>query len=933
MRKKTLSKEFERSLVDISAGVLSSSEFEKLITLFETEIRQVYFTASSEANLIRIIQGMYDKVFFIKECIKYPHYVEILTSISANSNYLTDILVINPEYFYWVVNPSILNSKISEIEFRKEVKTTLSLYNAFNSKVHALKSLKRKELLKIGLRDIYLKTPLEEITGELSILASHLTSEMFTICYNEINKKYNILNPSGTYCLVALGKLGGGELNYSSDIDLIIFYDKERKTRGKKYFSEILTETAQLFLQSSAKITGGFLYRIDFRLRPDGRNSPLCRSLYDYLNYYESRGEDWERQMLIKSDFVTGSKTLYKKFINYLTTFIYPSTFSTSPQKQILKMKESIERSIDYETDIKLIHGGIRDIEFSVQALQLLNGGKNKSIRSGNTLAAIDALKQATLLSSYEAKTFTDAYIFYRQIEHYLQLMNNRQTHVIPEKGELLESISFYLQFKNSDSFRIHLSSIRKKVRVIYNAILTEEDNERKTGVSLAEIAFEDPNRAKNDFQFLRDGRGIVGNRSFDSKSIESFGKIEQKIYSHLKESVFPDKILSNFVRIVRQAEFPSLWYRELADNTFFELFTNVCEFSQFSIDLYAEDKELREFCLSRKVFMKIPMNELMEYEIKKILLYLSVQVTVKLIEPVAASNLLSNLLHKKIRMVLKEEANKEDWKNDYFVAVLGSLGSSTITFYSDLDIIIILRNSQKYPDIEKEFQKILSQLRLTFKPFTIDCRLRPEGKSSQLVWDIENSKKYFQMRARIWEYQALTKISFAAGNKRLFNSFIKEVVSSLSRIESNKIKKELIEMHKKTSSRRINASFEMFDFKKSRGGLYDIELIVQYLILCNRDLFSKLIGETFIDQIKSTANAGLKNSQVKLLNNAFNFIKSIELLNQIMFGGSSSKILFNEKKINAFCKIMNYDNSEEFNIAMRTHLTNVRNIFSQLFK
>ncbi|MFB3056364.1 MAG: hypothetical protein ACE1ZQ_04270, partial [Ignavibacteriaceae bacterium] len=228
MRLNKISKEFEGKLAGISAGVLSSDEFEKLINIYEEEINRVYFTATSEANLFRIIYGMYDKVFFIRECVRYPHYAEILISIAANSNYLTDILVINPEYFYWIVNPSTLNANLTEAEFKKEIKSTLSLYSTFRAKISALKTIKRKELLRIGLRDIYLKVPVKNITEELSILAIHLSSELFSICYKEILQKYAIENSPGKYCLASLGKLGGNELNYSSDIDLILFYDKER---------------------------------------------------------------------------------------------------------------------------------------------------------------------------------------------------------------------------------------------------------------------------------------------------------------------------------------------------------------------------------------------------------------------------------------------------------------------------------------------------------------------------------------------------------------------------------------------------------------------------------------------------------------------------------------------------------------------------------
>ncbi len=932
MRLSKISKEFESKLAGLSAGVLSSDEFEKLINIYEAEINRVYFTASSEANLFTIIQGMYDKAFLIRECFRYPHYVEILVSIAANSNYLTDILVINPEYFYWIVNPSTLNTNLTKTNFKKEIKSTLSLFTSFRAKISSLKTIKRKELLRIGLRDIYLKVPVKNITEELSILALHLSSELFSVCYKEILKKYSIENPPGKYCLAALGKLGGDELNYSSDIDLILFYDKERKIRNRKYLSELLTEAAQLFVKSSAEITGGFLYRIDFRLRPDGRNSPLCRSLQEYLNYYESRGEDWERQMLIKVNFLGGSKSLYKKFIDFLTPFIYPSSLSVSPKKQILKMKANIERQINDEDNIKLIYGGIRDIEFSVQALQLLNGGKIEAIRNGNTLQAIEELEKVKLLDKMEAKTFSVAYIFYRKIEHYLQLMNDRQTHVIPEEGELLEKMSCFLGYKSSKDFMHHVNNDRNKVRKIYQSILSEDETHSDVNAELTDIFFEDKIRAKNDFQYLREGKGITGTRTFDSKSIESFTKIENRIYYYLKNSICPDKTLSNFVRIIKGADFPSIWYGELIDSTFFEFVMKICELSQFSINLFAEDKELREFLLSRKVFVKIPVTELSTFNIKTILFYLSVQITVNLLEPLKASEILSNLIHKKIKMLFEEQTKEMKWTKDYFVAALGSLGSSALTFFSDLDLIFIVRDSQKHPIAEKQFRKILTLLREELKPFTIDCRLRPEGKSSQLVWDIENSKNYFTNRARVWEFQALTKISFIAGDKKLFKSFTRSAVSSISRFDVKNIESEMHEMRKKILSQKITTSLEIFDIKKNSGGITDIEFIVQCFLLCNPVLFNKSFEKKTVEQLYLIGESLNDKSAKKILKNAFIFFKSVEMLNQLFFNNTTSKIVLEDKTLNSFSKKMGYKNPTQFKDDIKSFSTKVRNIYSQIF-
>jgi glutamate-ammonia-ligase adenylyltransferase len=801
-----------------------------------------------------------------------------------------------------------------------------------HAKVYALKSIKRKELLRIGLKDICLNVPIRELTKELSILAAQISGQLFSICYQEILNKYNLPKSNGKYCLVALGKLGGEELNYSSDIDLILFYDKERKLNRLKYFSEILIETTQLFLKLSAEITGGFLYRIDFRLRPDGKSSPLCRSLQEYLDYYESRGEDWERQMLIKAAFLSGSNSLYKKFINYLLPFIFPSSFSVSPKKQILSMKENIERQIKEEENIKLSYGGIRDIEFSVQALQLLNGGRNEHLRSGNTLSAIKDLNHADLITKDEANKLTNAYIFYRQIEHYLQLMNNRQTHLIPAEGELLQKMSAHLGFKNSSDFNNKITKTRKNIRKIYDSIFIKEDESYLISYNLDEINFKDKNKSLRELQFLKEGKGIIGNRTFDSKSMKSFLQIENMFIKYLKNSESPDRILSNFVRIIKQADLPSIWYSELRDETFFKMFMEVCEYSQYSVDLFAEDKELREFFLNRKVFTNIPTKDLIGYEFKYILLFLSAQLTVGLLDPSGVSNILSTIIHGKIKSLFEEYSEKRKWSKDYFVAALGSLGSSTITFYSDIDLLFIMRDTKKYYKIENHFQELLALLRQNLKPFTVDCRLRPEGESSQLVWDIEDSKSYLVKRARVWELQALTKISFVSGNKRLFNSFTRTASTCVSRFSRKHIRSEIKEMHKKITESTITAPVDLFDIKKNRGGLIDIEFIIQSIILSNSELFKDALGKSFRDQMVISLGKELKAIDKKELLTSFDFLKAIQLFNQTILNITSSKLILDEAKIRPVVSRMKYENSEKFNAALKMHTSNVRKIFSKVF-
>jgi glutamate-ammonia-ligase adenylyltransferase len=268
----------------------------------------------------------------------------------------------------------------------------------------------------------------------------------------------------------------------------------------------------------------------------------------------------------------------------------------------------------------------------------------------------------------------------------------------------------------------------------------------------------------------------------------------------------------------------------------------------------------------------------------------------------------------------------------DYFVASLGSLGSSALTFFSDLDLIFIVRNSQNYPNAEKQFQKILALLREELKPFTVDCRLRPEGKSSQLVWDVENSSEYFKNRARVWEFRALTKISFITGDKRLFNNFTKTAVSSLSTFDEKNIKRELREMLRKLSFQKIAASFEIFDVKKNSGSITNIEFILQYFLLCSPILFSKSLGKKITEQLYLIGDSLDDKSAQIILNDAYKYYKNVELLNQLIFNSTTSKIVLEDKILNSFSKMMGYKNPAQFKVDLKTYSSKVRNILSQTF-
>ncbi|MBK7632656.1 MAG: hypothetical protein IPJ23_18595 [Ignavibacteriales bacterium] len=905
-KQKFLSQDFIAKLIEKSAGRVSQSLLEELLSRIENEIKLHYFTKSSESNLLRIIQNQFDIAFFINECLKYPHQIEILVSLSNNSNYLTDILVRNPEYFHWIINPSILEQKLNEKYFRSSLEKTISPFKSFESKVNAIRNFKRKEILRIGLKDIYLKEELINITGFLADLANSISAVLFDLCYKEILKKCLIDKTARKYVLISLGKLGGGELNYSSDIDLIALYDRNSLINKKVYYNQILSETILLFIEAASKITSaGFLYRVDFRLRPDGRNAQLCGSYAEYLRYYETRGEDWERQMLIKANYLCGNKFLHNKFSNSVSRFIYPATFSVSPIAQIKKLKTSIEQKNKSDNNIKLVAGGIRDIEFSIQALQLLNGGKYLDIRTGNSLIAINKLQQKNILTKEEAEDFLMAYTLFRKAEHYLQLMNDQQTHTIPSEGELAEKLANFLKFKDLKSFKEHLEKSKNKVQFIYNSIVGIE-NKKNVNNDYDKIFFADSKRAKSNLEFLQAGKNLFDKRLFDNRTVTSFHKIENELNKYLSNCIDPDIVLENFARIIRSAHFPQIWFDTFSDSKFFNLFLSLCEQSQKAIDLFAEDKVLRDSFLSRESLILLSKHGFDKLTLKDFYFRTSVQLSAKILDPNLFADLYTDFLYTKIMFGAQSFATDKDWENNYFIAAMGSFGSRDLSFASDVDLIFVVSSIQEYPSIQKDIQNLLQNFKNDLPGIEIDCRLRPEGKSSQLVWDVEDYKKYFSNRARVWELQAFTKCRFVLGNRNLFTEFFNHYVKVIKEKEKELIKKEMLDMRKKL----YPISDTSFNIKKSSGGLADIDFIISFLFLTNPDLLleQKKFGTNYyFNLIKKVSTKAINFDQIE---NNFYVLKRIELLNQLIFNSKISKIPTDQMKLNKLAKECEFSNS-----------------------
>src|SRR5579884_1371396 len=382
--------------------------------------------------------------------------LEILLRLFGTSQSCSDLLSANPDYLDMLRVP--LRRSPSPAELQAQLQAEVDAARADDAVLRAFRRFRQRQMLRIGANDIVRDRPLEEITRDLSRVADVAVEVALTTALRGLGKKFGPPHTEAGQparcCVLAFGKQGGDELNYSSDLDLMFLYDEEGRTRGRsglgndEFFARVVGEVVRLL---AAHTDRGQAFRVDLRLRPEGQRGPLARSLASTLAYYDDLGRTWERQALIKVRPVAGDLELGRRFVESIEPFVYRRYLSFAEINEIKAMKRRIEQQagkagVD-DTEVKTGRGGIRDIEFTIQFLQLLNGGDLPVLRQRNTLAALQALEEVGCLTDQEYRVLDDAYRFLRKTEHRLQLLFDLQTHQLPQGQEELTRLALRMGY------------------------------------------------------------------------------------------------------------------------------------------------------------------------------------------------------------------------------------------------------------------------------------------------------------------------------------------------------------------------------------------------------------------------------------------------------------------------------------------------------
>ncbi|MBM3761706.1 MAG: glutamine-synthetase adenylyltransferase [Acidobacteria bacterium] len=681
----------------------------------------------------------------------------------------------------------------------------------------ALAAFRRRCLTRILLRDVLGHSSLSQTTAEVSALADAILEWSYEKLRAEAEATFGqpILE-NGRPCgcsILALGKLGGNELNYSSDIDLMYIYGGRGETTGpvkltNREFFEKLAQHQTQFL--GAYTPEGICYRVDLRLRPEGSLGEIATSMEAARDYYRLRARDWELQMMIKARVSAGEPEPGQALIQFVEPLTYRTTTDFSAIEAVsatrIRWNEKLanRKLLGGAIDVKLTRGGIRDIEFLVQCLQRLHGGRERWVRSTGTMIGLARLFDKTLISSSEHETLIEAYVFLRHLEHRLQIMEDRQTHTLPDSFEEIEDLArrmptLDLGHENTgvrliDRLKAHLASVES----IYSRVIYGHQVPTSAPV-------DQPSNPQNRVQLERLQEQLEarwGSLDADPADLRELAALSP----YLTDELIRQPEWLEELRAMRSTPYePFTWQGEQGLRKAFRrrMFRIQCE----------------SLILGRGVFETLAANSDL------------------------ADAVISHCYELAILDISKGEA---DVSNPMMIVSLGRLGLREFDLASDADIIFILPDEEQaslefWTRIAARMIELLTAYTGDGMMFTVDARLRPFGREGDLVQPESTYMDYFAQHAEAWEGIAYMKARAVAGNTERATKFLKELqkVDWRRYGQSQRSKKQLSDMRARLEKEQGRNN----PLKAGRGGFYDIDFLLLYLRLKSAGIFFKVLN------------------------------------------------------------------------------------------
>ncbi|MDP2828953.1 MAG: bifunctional [glutamate--ammonia ligase]-adenylyl-L-tyrosine phosphorylase/[glutamate--ammonia-ligase] adenylyltransferase [Sulfuricellaceae bacterium] len=782
-----------------------------------------------------------------------------------------------------------------------------------NSLKTALRTLRKRVMLRLIIRDLSGLSNLDEVMrnvtelAEVTITASlkYLSVWLAGIYGEAIGEQSHSVQD---LIVIGMGKLGGGELNVSSDIDLIFAYNEEGETSGPKHISNheyFVMLGKKLIASLNDNTQDGFVFRVDMRLRPYGDSGPLAGSFSMLENYYLTQGREWERYAWIKGRPLCGKA--YQELAAILKPFVFRKYLDfgafSSMRELHAQIRQEVQRK-DMNDNIKLGPGGIREIEFIAQVFQLIRGGKDIKLQTRSTRVALDLIEERGLMPVESIHELRNAYTFLRNLEHRLQYLDDTQTQTLPTNDGDRQLIAEALKFSSWDDFYSTLTKHRQKVtgsfEQVFSAPHSQQQNhslnvlwkgaiEQEDALAiLHQLGFKNTEKTWNLLTRLRQGNRYAQMPESSRKRFDSLlPPLIQVTASHTNPDETLERVIQILESIARRASYLALLLEY--PQTLKQL-AKLCSASPWVTTYLAQHpilldelldprrlqeplsmekarSELRDMLNSMEGDTEQQMDMLRHFKQAQQFRLVSQDLSGLLkIEDLSdsLSGLADILLEEIIRLCWQGLRTRHRESPQFAIIGYGKLGGKELGYASDLDIIYLYEDdAPEAPEIYARLGQRINTWLTSVTPagmlYETDLRLRPNGASGLLVSSIEAFDIYQRTMAWTWEHQAISRARFCAGTPEIGRKFDQIRCNILKQQRDiTKLKHDVREMRQKMLDSHPNNT-QTFDLKHDRGGIIDVEFAVQYLVLAHanaHEIMTKNAGNLAL--LKYAAQSGL---------------------------------------------------------------------------
>jgi glutamate-ammonia-ligase adenylyltransferase len=879
-----------------------------------------------------------------------PAALRCAVNIFSYSHFLTESVLQNPERILQVANSGSLYRVLAVEEYEERLFDFLGTNHPGVPSAEDLARFRRRQLLRIVERDILAIATLSEVTEEISNLADAILDVAYRRIREESVARHGEPRlADGSVCglsVISLGKLGGKELNYSSDIDLMFVYGGAGETDGpepvsnKEFYKKVANQCTALL---SSYTSEGQCYRVDLRLRPDGSLGEICTSLDGARIYYEQRARDWEKQMLIKARVSGGEREPGAALLDFVEPLIYQSSLdfraveAVSETRQRIHEKTAAKRGLGNGLDVKLAPGGIRDIEFLVQCLQRLHGGRDQWVRHGGTMFALFRLRDKGLLSGPEYARLAAAYQFLRNLEHRLQIVDDRQTHTLPTDPDELDVLARRMPAESpgalltGDALTQTLEEHRAAVREIYERVIHAQRPMYYTIPAPAALAEEVESLApaSNLTRFL-DQRAPQLAEVVHGANLHR----GRERFEHFLEKAFAN---------------PDLLARLNADARLASAVLDIFEHSPHFADQLLRYPELLDEIGRPLEFDGEPLEDvagLRRFYRRQMLRIQSESIlhAAPIFETLGKTSALTDaVIEAAYRIALTEAPPPAGAayvpRDQMMVVSLGRLGMGEFDLGSDADLVFVIPDAEAaehgyWSGVAERMIQTLGSYTGEGVMFTVDTRLRPNGREGDLVQTEGAYKAYFAGHAEAWEGITYMKSRAVAGNLERATEFLHELqeVDWRRYGQSMRSRKELAEMRARLEREQGPRN----PLKAGLGGYYDIDFALMYLRLKGAGIFYKVLNTPArIDVIEKMGH--LEREDADFLRDAATFYRAIDHGQRIVTGHAEGSLPTSQAQFETLTDLVErwtpeHLHQQRLDVTLREIRKRTREFFHRLF-